>query len=299
MLLRRFHACLFLCLALFLSSTSLSASEPVDAGAWGAYARLVDHTQQSEIGYRLHWRWGEPGKQLVEEWYDAYTGELSYTTTIVPGAQRGQLVLTSPKFGNKTWNGTVEPDGSVLYVGVGMLKAPYRVQVDADGRMAMVFVRIKGSEVTENFTTQYDHADARGLIPRPNAKSADPAVWGVYARLLGARLADKQWTGISWTWMGDTIVQDRGVMRGGKLQISPDGPGRLRMISGRPDEVWNGTIGVDGEVIWTSKHDSPSRMRIDGDEAVFDKVVLKDGKVVKSKSEARFKGNLPAMPIKS
>lgn len=249
--LRHLRACFLLCLAVLMGTAPLLAAEPVDAATWGPYARLVDRTQQSEIGYRLHWRWAEPGRKLLEDWYDAYTGELSYTTTIVPGAQPGQLVLQSPKFGNKQWNGVVEPDGSVRYIGVGMLKVPYRVRVDAEGRMAMVMLRIKGDEVTENFTTQYDHADAKGLIPRPVAKPA-------------------------------------------KMQIDLDDDNRLRMSSGKPDETWTGSIGPDEAVVWTDKQGYSFRMRIDGDEAVMDHVTLKNGEVVKSRSEQRFKGHLVA-----
>ena len=297
MSLRHLRARFLLGLALLLGSAPLLAAEPVDATTWGPYARLVDRTQQSEIGYRLHWHWAEPGRKLLEDWYDAYTGELSYTTTIVPGTQSGQLVLESPKFGNKQWKGTVEPDGSVLYIGVGMLKAPYRVQVDAEGRMAMVFVRIKGNQITENFTTQYDHADAKGLIQHPVITPADPKIWGVYARLLGARLAGKMWTGISWRWTSDNVMlQDRGALYG-KMQIDLDGGNGLRMLSGKPDEVWTGRVGADGAVVWTDKKGDSFRMRIDGDEAVMDHVTLKDGAVVKSRSEQRFKGHVAAAAL--
>jgi hypothetical protein len=293
MLLRRFCTGFVLCFALLLGGAPANAAEMADAAVWGPYARLIGSTQQSEIGYRIHWHWAEPGRKLTEDWYEAYSGELSYTTTIVPGAQPGQLVLESPKFGHKIWNGTVSPDGSVLYVGVGMLKAPYRVDVDADGRMAMTQVRINGTEVVDNFTTQYDYADAQGLIARPNAKPADPKVWGVYSRLLGARLAGKMWTGITWYWLSENVmIQDGGIMRP-KLQIEPDGAGGLTMSTGKEGESWAGRIGVDGEVVWTSKDDYPFRTRIDGNEVVIESVKLKDGVVVKAKSAARYRGHLP------
>ena len=292
MLLRRFCTGFLLCFAWLLGAAPANAAEMADATVWGPYARLVGSTQQSEIGYRIHWHWVEPGQKMAEDWYEAYSGELSYTTTIVPGAQPGQLVLESPKFGHKIWNGTVSPDGSVLYVGVGMLKAPYRVDVDAEGRMAMTQVKLKGTEVVDNFTTQYDHADAQGLIARPNAKPADPKVWGVYSRLLGARLAGKMWTGITWYWLSENVMlQDRGFMQP-KLQIEPDGAGGLTMSSGKEGESWAGRIGVDGEVVWTSKDDYPFRTRIDGHEVVIESVTLKDGVVVKAKSAVRFRGHL-------
>lgn len=292
MLIRRFYTSFLLCLV-SLGFAPANAAEMADAAVWGPYARLVGSTQQSEIGYRIHWHWAEPGRKLAEDWYEAYSGDLSYTTTIVPGAQLGQLVLESPKFGHKKWNGTLAPNGSVLYVGEGMLKVPYRVDVDADGRMAMTQVKLKGGEVIDNFTTQYDHADAQGLIPRPNAKPADPKVWGVYSRLLGARLAGKMWTGITWYWLSENVmIQDRGFLQP-KLQIEPDGAGGLTMTSSKGGESWAGRIGVDGEVVWTSKEDYPFRTRIDGNEAVIESVALKDGVVVKSKSAVRYRGHLP------
>ena len=291
MLIRRFCTGFVLCFALLLGAAPVIAAETVDSAVWGPYARLVGTTQQSEIGYRLHWRWAEPGRKLAEDWYDAYSGELSYTTTIVPGPQLGQLVLESPKFGHKFWNGTLSADGSVLYIGVGMVKAPYRVHVDADGRMAMIHVKLKDAEVVDNFTIQYDHADAQGLIPRPNAKPADPKIWGVYARLLGARLAGKMWTGISWKWFGDdSMLQDSGTRR---MQIRPDGAGGLTMSSGLPDDTWSGRIGDGGEVVWTNPNGYPFRTRIEGGEVVMEGVKLKDGVVVKAKSASRFRGHLP------
>lgn len=294
MLQRRFLACAVLCLALLLGTAPAFAAKSADVAVWGPYARLLGTTQQSEIGYRVHWHWAEPGRKLTEDWYNAYSGELSYTTTITPGAQPGQLVLESPKFGHKIWNGTLRSDGSVLYIGVGMLKAPYLVRVDAEGRMAMIQVKLNGSEAIENFSTQYDNADAVGLLPRPNARPADPKVWGVYARLLGARLAGKMWTGISWSWSDkDLMLQDRGILQP-KLQIQPDGAGGLKMFSGRPDEIWAGRIESDGAVVWTSKKDYPFRVRIEGNEAIIENVTLKDGVVVKTRSDARYRGHLPA-----
>jgi hypothetical protein len=294
MLLRRMRLGFLLCFVLLLGAVPALAAETADPAVWGPYARLIGSTQQSMIGYRLNWHWGEPGRKLVEDWYDAYTGEHSYTTTITPGAQPGQLVLESPKFGHKIWNGTIRPDGSVLYIGVGMMKAPYRVVVDAEGRMTMTQVKIKGDQVTDNFSTEYDHADSGGLIPRPNAKPADPKVWGVYARLLGARLAGKMWTGISWKWFGDnSMLQDRGWLDP-KMQITPDGAGGLTLTTGKKDEVWSGRIEADGAVIWTSKKADPFRVRIEGNEAIMEGVTLsKDGAVVKTSYHIHYRGHLP------
>jgi hypothetical protein len=287
------RACAIVLLASLLFVARAFAADAADAATWGPYARLLGTTQQSEQGYRIHWHWVEPGRKLAEDWSNAYTGELEYSTSITPGAQPGQLVLESPKFGHKTWTGTIAPDGSVLYVGVGMMKAPYRVRVDADGRMAMSQVKLDGSQVTETFTMQYDFADAGGILPRPNARPADPKVWGVYARRRGARRPGTSWTAITWSWMGDSMLQDRGFLQP-RLQITPDGAGGLAMKSGKPGEVWSGRIEPDGAVVWTSKKDYPFRVRIEGNEAIIESVALKDGVVVKTKSDVRYRGHLPA-----
>mgnify|MGYP003299716827 CR=1 FL=1 len=107
MLLRRLRLGVLLCFVMLLGMAPAFAAETADPAVWGPYARLIGDTQQSMIGYRLNWHWGEPGRKLVEDWYDAYTGEHSYTTTITPGAQPGQLVLESPKMGHKIWNGSI------------------------------------------------------------------------------------------------------------------------------------------------------------------------------------------------
>jgi hypothetical protein len=293
-MLRRLFVHAIVGVALLCTAIGAAAAERVDPATWGPYARLLGSTQQSEQGYRVTWRWIEPGRKLAEDWFEAWSGELSYTTTITPGAQPGQLVLESPKFGHKTWNGTIAPDGSVLYVGVGMLKVPYRVRVDADGRMAMSQVKLDGGQGTDTSTMQYDPADTLGVLPRPNARPADPKVWGVYARLLGAHLAGKAWTAITWSWMGENaMLQDRGFLQP-RLQISPDGAGGLTMTSGKPAEIWSGTIAPDGAVVWTSKRGDSFRVRIAGNEAVIENVVLENGVVLRTKSDVRYRGHLPA-----
>lgn len=71
----------------------------------------------------------------------------------------------------------------------------------------------------------------------------------------------------------------------GKMQIDLEGGNGLRMISGTPGDVWTGRVGPDGAVVCTDKHGDSYRMRIDGDEAVMDRVTLTDGVVVKSRAD--------------
>ena len=50
-------------------------------------------------------------------------------------------------------------------------------------------------------------------------------------------------------------------------------------------------------MVWTDKKGDSLRMRIDGDEAVMDRVTLRDGVVVKSRGEQRFRGHLGAAAL--
>ena len=96
------------------------------------------------------------------------------------------------------------------------------------------------------------------------------------------------------SWMGDNaMLQDRGFLQP-RLQISPDGAGGLTMTSGKPAEIWSGSIAPDGAVVWTSKRGDSFRVRIAGNEAVIENVVLENGVVLKTKSDVRYRGHLPA-----
>ena len=86
-------------------------------------------------GFRLHWRWETPGQVLLEEWYgtSADPDKPTYVMTIRLGSQPGTLNLKSSTMMGKEWQGTLQDDGSVKFVGKGLLKMPYSVRIDAQG----------------------------------------------------------------------------------------------------------------------------------------------------------------------
>ena len=86
-------------------------------------------------GFRLHWRWQTPGQVLLEEWYgtSADPDKPAYVMTIRLGPQPGTLNLKSSTMMGKEWVGTLQDDGSVSFVGKGLLKMAYSVRIDAQG----------------------------------------------------------------------------------------------------------------------------------------------------------------------
>jgi hypothetical protein len=115
---------------------ALSADE---LAPWGPYARLLGQTRQ-DMGppvSRLHWRWETPGQVLLEEWYrgTAELGKPSHVMTIRLGTQPGTLLLKSSSavMMKKEWVGTLQADGSISFVGKGLLKLAYTVHIDEKG----------------------------------------------------------------------------------------------------------------------------------------------------------------------
>jgi len=86
-------------------------------------------------GFRLHWRWQTPGQVLLEEWYgtSADPDKPAYVMTIRLGPQPGTLNLKSSTMMGKEWVGTLQDDGSVSFVGKGLLKMAYSIRIDAQG----------------------------------------------------------------------------------------------------------------------------------------------------------------------
>lgn len=137
------------------------------------------------------------------------------------------------------------------------------------------------------------------LPPVARAQGADAAVWGVYARLLGARLqADFGELKRPYTWSWNTgrtaILEDNG--RGEDDRITSLGNGRLaRHING--SHRFTGSIQPDGSVVWASEGfsltSSDHRVRIDGDAVLLELVSLKDGRVDKVRHTQQLTGVLP------
>ena len=118
-----------------------------DPAVWGVYARLAGRRTASETSpYQMAWVWSRPGEELKEEWRDSQ-GKLGGTVVIVPTGQPGELRLRSGALGGKEWIGRVDEEGRITYVGSGLFKWAFivdlpggdvyrsrRTKVDAEGR---------------------------------------------------------------------------------------------------------------------------------------------------------------------
>ena len=154
-------ACAFACALIAILPARLAAqtTAPTPAQAptpandelakWGPYARLAGQTMKdvNPSGYyRVQWRWETAGQVLLEEWYGgtAEPGKPGYVMTIRLGPQPGTFNLKSSVMMGKEWVGALQDDGSVSYVGKGLLKMPYRIRIDEQGL--------------------YEHADTKGHV---------------------------------------------------------------------------------------------------------------------------------------
>ncbi len=143
------------------------------------------------------------------------------------------------------------------------------------------------------------------LAPGVRAQPADPTVWGVYARLLGARMAWDKTAALTytWYWNGDktAIVEDQGNGTLDTGEIKSLGGGRLaRFVKG--ELLWSGTLEPDGAVVWTPeggffsrRGGGPFRVRLDSDSALVQEgVTLENGRVTRASPWQRWVGSLPA-----
>lgn len=115
-----------------------AGNAPADPKVWGVYATLAGQERQQEgkTGtYLMRWRWLEPGAQLREEYVVPSTGKLAHYNTITPGATPGTLHLKASYMGGKEWNGTLDADGTVHWVGKGFFKLSYSVGPGPDGAL--------------------------------------------------------------------------------------------------------------------------------------------------------------------
>src|SRR4051812_5003949 len=108
-----------------------------DLAQWGPYARLAGQSMKdvNPSGLRLRWRWETKGQVLLEEWFSAKADpdKPAYVMTIRLGPQPGVFNLKSSAMMGKEWVGTLQADGSVSYIGKGLLKMPYRIRIDEQG----------------------------------------------------------------------------------------------------------------------------------------------------------------------
>lgn len=119
------------------SAPAEAAPSGTELAAWGLYARLAGQTMKdvNPSGYRLRWRWETHGHVLLEEWFGgtAESEKPAAVMTIRLGPQPGTFHLKSSSMMGKEWLGTLQGDGSIDYVGKGMLKMPYSIRIDEQG----------------------------------------------------------------------------------------------------------------------------------------------------------------------
>jgi hypothetical protein len=113
-----------------------------DPAKWGPYVRLAGQAMTGSSDpavFRVRWRWETPGEVLLEEWCrgSADFDKPSYTTTLRLGVQPGTIMMKTSTMLGKEWVGTLQGDGSVSYVGKGLLKMPFTIRVDEQGMYEM------------------------------------------------------------------------------------------------------------------------------------------------------------------
>jgi hypothetical protein len=184
------------------------------------------------------------------------------------------------------------PDGKRIDADDGHKTLLAVVGAEKDGvYFASVVLRPVG-----NYTIKLEryHTAAPAPPPRP---SADPAVYGVFARLLGASVQGPKNSGLFYAWSlgtDGTIVQDRADV-GERQIIKPAGPGRLHMINSE-GKVQEGVIAADGSVTWHWPRASTGvRISLRDGAAHWEQVILeKDGSGGEVITHKLLQGNLPA-----
>lgn len=112
---------------------ALASPFVADPAVWGVYARLAGRRSVPDPDrYDLTWTWVRPGEELLEEWRDT-RGRVVSTIVIRPGGTPGTLQLRSSMLGGKEWVGRIGDGGHVTFVGVGLTKLPFVVEIAADG----------------------------------------------------------------------------------------------------------------------------------------------------------------------
>jgi hypothetical protein len=159
-------------------------AQDADPLKWGVYAKLAGVERQAgPDGYRLRWRWVKPNEELAEDYILPRTGNVASTNTITPGEKPGTLVVTgSIGLGRKYWDGKILPDGSVDFIGRGIIKYPYRAVLLDDGSYELRGLNLANGVVTSakpaNARDHYspvDSAVAAPLVAAAPKATANPA----------------------------------------------------------------------------------------------------------------------------
>lgn len=116
-----------------------------DPAVWGIYARLAGRQSVPVPGvYHLAWVWSRPGEELVEEWRDG-NDRVAHTNTLTPTGRPGELRQRASYLGGKEWLGRVGEGGRVTFVGRGLLKAPFVVEISPDDVFQLRRAKVDGN----------------------------------------------------------------------------------------------------------------------------------------------------------
>ncbi|GGD47824.1 hypothetical protein [Pseudoxanthomonas indica] len=150
------------------AATSAEAKPAVftgDPAVWGLYTRLVGRrTQAPEGRYRIVWRWQDPGKVLLEDWEDA-SGKVRYSNTITPTGEPGGIQMHTKYLGGKDWDGRIDADGNIHYIGKGLLKLPYRISLAEGDVFEMRREQNRGGQVVVQPAQKYARWEMEAAAP--------------------------------------------------------------------------------------------------------------------------------------
>jgi len=136
------------CALIAIFSANVAAQTPAPAAAeapapadslatWGPYSRLAGQTMNDvnpESRFWMRWRWETPGEALVVEWYRGQKSDKPQATAVLRlGSEPRTFLMKGNFMMGKEWVGSLNDDGSVSYVGKGLLKMRFTVRINEQG----------------------------------------------------------------------------------------------------------------------------------------------------------------------
>lgn len=272
------------------------AAPQADPAMWGLYTHLADTTRQATEGYMIRWHWSVVGREMVEEYLAPRTGKLVATDTITLGPNPGTLQLKSSGMGGKQWNGTVQPDGSVVYAGTGFLKFHFKAVLAGDGAYEVRSVKLRDGEVVSvaepsagnRYLPIHDPAApavatvsapatqptsaATSTVAAPARPSPDTATSpapgfgfldGYVGRSLVGNSADGDTFTLEVSREGNLLVLQRRLLDGrgyGRIVLRPSVPqGAFDLV-----EMWEGGVGGNRSAYLQGSPGAPATSQLDG-----------------------------------
>lgn len=170
---------------LALAGPAFSEAPLASPQEWGAYADLAGtswrggNRQGDNFGanWRITVEWREVGVTLIERWESIDNQYRPMTQVITRGDQPGELRLAATNGVCASRTGTVQPDGSVLFVCNGFFKWPMHVVAPRDGVWEQHYVNLNGSEVAgiKDVWRFQSQSGAGSAAPQAASTKASPA----------------------------------------------------------------------------------------------------------------------------